>query len=62
VEDLLAKFETIRAAALTYLETLSEDDLDKSSHASEEFEAFFGTVGACFSAMSTHMSFHAGQV
>ncbi len=62
MEELLAKFEQIRAATLAHLETLSEDDLDKPSHASDEFGDFFGTVGACFSAMSTHMNFHAGQV
>jgi hypothetical protein len=62
MEELMAKFEEIRAATLTHLDTLSEEDLDKPSHAPEEFGAFFGTVGACFAAMSTHLSFHGGQV
>lgn len=62
MDELLGKFEEIRSATLAYLETLSDDDLDKPSHAPEEYSDFFGTVGACFAAMSTHMSFHAGQV
>ena len=60
--ELMEKFEVIRAATLAHLDTLTDADLDKPSHAPEEFGAFFGTIGACFAAMSTHMSFHAGQV
>lgn len=60
--DLMTKFEEVRAATLAHLDTLSDDDLDQKSHAPEEFSAYFGTVGACFAAMSTHCAFHAGQV
>lgn len=62
MDELMEKFSVIRAATLAHLETLSDDDLDKPSHAPEDFGATFGTVGACFAAMPTHMSFHAGQV
>ena len=62
MEELMGKFEEIRGATLAHLETLTDEDLDKKSHAPEEFGAFFGTVGACFAAMSTHVAFHAGQV
>ena len=62
MDDLLGKFEQIRAATLAHLDTLSEDDLDQKSHAPEEYGPFFGTVGACFAAMVTHMAFHTGQV
>ena len=62
MEELLAKFEQIRAATLAHLDTLNEADLDQKSHAPEEFGAFFGTVGACYSAMVIHSSFHGGQV
>ena len=62
MDDLLAKSEEIRSATLAHLDTLTDDDLDKKSHAPEEFGAFFGTIGACLAAMTTHMSFHAGQV
>lgn len=62
IDELLGKFEQIRIATLAHLDSLSDDDLDKSSHAPEEFGPPFATVAACFSAMSTHISFHAGQV
>jgi hypothetical protein len=62
MDELLAKFEEMRAATLAHLDTLSDDDLDARSHAPEEFGPHFGTVGACFAAMSGHSSFHTGQV
>ena len=62
MEELFGKFEEVRAATLAHLDTLSDDDLDQKSHAPEEFSAFFGTVGACYAAMASHVSFHAGQV
>ena len=62
MDELLGKFEEIRSATLAHLHTLNEADLDQRSHAPEEFGPPFATVGACFAAMSTHMSFHAGQV
>lgn len=62
IEELLAKFEAIRAATLAHLDTLTDDDLDSPSHAPPEMAGFFGKVGGCFAAMSTHVSFHAGQV
>lgn len=62
MDELLEKFETIRAASLAHLSTLSEADLDMKSHAPEKYGAFFGTVGACYAAMTSHMAFHAGQV
>ena len=62
MDELMGKFEEIRSATLAYLDTLTEADLDKPSHAPEEFGAFFGTIGACLAAMVTHVSFHAGQV
>ena len=62
IDELQAKFEEMRAATLAHLDTLSDEDLDKPSHAPEEFGASFGAVGACFAAMSGHVYFHAGQV
>lgn len=62
MDELLAKFETIRAATLAHLATLSEADLDKKSYAPEKYGEFFGTIGACFAAMTSHMAMHAGQV
>jgi hypothetical protein len=62
MDELLGKFEQIRAATFAHLATLKDEDLDQKSHAPEEFGPPFATVGACFAAMSTHIAFHAGQV
>lgn len=62
MDDLLEKFESIRADVLAHLDTLTDSDLDNPSHAPEEFGQGFSTVGGCFSAMIIHPSFHAGQV
>lgn len=62
IDELIAKFEEIRGASLTHLESLSEKDLDQPSHAPEQFGPGFSTVGGCFSAMCIHPGFHAGQV
>ena len=61
-DELLGKFESIRAASMEYLNGLSEADLDTKSHAPEGYEATFGTVGRVYAAMCTHIAFHAGQV
>ena len=62
MDELMGKFEEVRSATLAHLDTLNDEDLSARSHAPEEFGAAFGTVGACYAAISTHMAFHAGQV
>lgn len=62
MDELIGKFQEIRAATLAHLSTLSEEDLDKPSHAPEEFGPPFATIGSCFAAVGTHLMFHAGQV
>ena len=61
-DELMKKFEEIRAASLAHLDTLNDQDLDKPTNAPADFGPMFGTVGACFAAMSSHLSFHSGQV
>ncbi|NOY29261.1 MAG: DinB family protein [Planctomycetes bacterium] len=61
-DELLAKFEAVRAETLAYLETITDADLDKPSHGPEEKKAFFGTVGQCLAVMTTHLAFHGGQL
>lgn len=61
-DELMGKWETIRAATVTHLESLGEADLDKPSHAPEEFGPGFSTVAGVFTAMASHVTFHAGQV
>jgi len=62
MDELMARFEEIRSATLAHLETLSEADLDRKSHAPEEFGEGFSTLAGCFTAMCIHPMFHAGQV
>lgn len=65
-DELMEKFDFMRAATLAHLATLSDEDLGKSTCTSEdtpqEVLDFIGTVGACFNAMSAHMNYHAGQI
>jgi hypothetical protein len=60
--ELLAHSETIRAAVMEYVGGLTEEDLDKATHAPAEFGEGFSTVGGCLTAMCSHFTFHAGQV
>jgi uncharacterized damage-inducible protein DinB len=60
--DLLARFEAVRADTLVYLDTLTEDDLDKPSHAPEEMKDYFSTIGNCLAVLTTHLAFHGGQL
>ncbi len=62
MDELRELFEKMRAASLDHLATLTDADLDKRSHAPEEFGAGFATVGGCFASMANHIMFHAGQV
>ena len=62
LEELLGKWEETRARTLAYLDTLSDDDLDKPSHAPAEAQDTFGTVGKCLITLSLHFTFHGGQV
>ena len=61
-DELIAKFEAVRAETLAYLDTITDADLDKPSHAPEERNVFFGTVGKCLTVMTTHLAFHGGQL
>ena len=62
IDQLLSSYDDVRNDTLAYLDSLSEEDLDKKSHAPEEMADFFGTIAKCFSALVVHTSFHAGQV
>ena len=62
MDELLAEFEKVRADTLNVLDGLNDADLDKPSHAPENLAPMFGTLGQCFSMLSLHASFHAGQV
>ncbi|MEZ6063451.1 MAG: DinB family protein [Planctomycetaceae bacterium] len=61
MDELFIKFAAIRAATLAHLDTLDDSDLDQPSHAPKELGPAFATIGACFAAMCSHVSFHSGQ-
>jgi hypothetical protein len=61
-DELLAKFEAVRADTMALLDTLTDADLDKPSHAPAEMAQFFGTVGQCLAVIPIHYGFHGGQI
>ena len=62
IDEVLGRLEELRAGTMAYLETISDDDLDKPSHAPDEMKEWFGTVGQCLAAIPIHFAFHGGQV
>ncbi|MEL6895075.1 MAG: DinB family protein [Planctomycetota bacterium] len=61
-DEVMAAYETSHTALLGYLDTITDEDLDKPSHAEGEMKEWFGTIGACLAAMPTHLGFHGGQM
>lgn len=61
-DELMATLEKVRAETLAYLDTITEDDLDKPSHAPQEYARMFGTIGLCLSMLTHHYVFHTGQI
>ena len=62
VDEILGRMEEGRSATLAYLDTLSDTDLDKPSHAEGERKEWFGTIGQCLAAVTIHFAFHGGQI
>jgi uncharacterized damage-inducible protein DinB len=62
MDELLAELEKVRARTLEVLSSMTDEDLSKPSKAPADRAALFGTIGQCFSMISHHMTFHAGQV
>ena len=62
IDEVIAKLEQTRAATLAYLDTITDADLDKPSHAEGEMQAWFATIGQCLSAITIHFAFHGGQI
>ncbi len=62
-ESVVQKLKDIRKQTLAYLETLSEEDLDKPAQGvPAPFRAFFGTVRQCFLMAAMHPMNHRGQL
>ena len=62
IDEVLAKCAETRAATMAYLDTLSDDDLDKPSLAEGDMKEWFGTIGQCLAASVIHFGFHGGQI
>ena len=62
MDELLAEFDSVRAETLKVLAGMSDADLDRPSQAPDHLAPMFGTLGKCFSMVSLHSAFHAGQV
>ncbi len=62
MEEVIGKFEEVRANTLKLLDGLTDADLDKPSHAPDEMKEFFGTIGQCLAVIPIHFGFHGGQV
>lgn len=61
-DEIMGKFEEVRANTLRVLDGMTDDDLDEPSHAPEEMKDFFGTNGQVFATAAIHFAFHGGQI
>ena len=62
MDELLSEWERVRVRTLEVLGSFSDADLAKPSKAPPELAGMFATVADCFSVISLHVIFHAGQV
>ena len=62
IDEVMGKLAELRAGTMAYIESLSDEDLDKPSHAEGEMKEWFPTVGACLAAVGNHFCFHGGQI
>lgn len=61
--ELIAKWDEVREHTLKLLDSMAEDDLQKSSaNPPPGREEFFGTYGKIFSMVAMHPLMHRGQV
>ncbi len=63
LDEVLAKCRDIRQSTLELLDSLSEDDLDKTSaHVPSGWEETFGTYRLCFQFVADHWYMHRGHL
>ena len=53
IDELMARFEEIRAVIVEYLDSITDADLEKPSNAPEKFGPKFATIGKCLLAICT---------
>ncbi len=61
-EEVISRMEQIRTGTMRLLDTLSDEDLTKPTHAPEEMKEWFGTYAQCLAAIPIHVAFHGGQI
>ncbi|MGV6814368.1 MAG: DinB family protein [Phycisphaerales bacterium] len=62
-DELLAKWEEVRAFTFETLATFSDDDLDQPAPGCpEEWKSWFGTIGMTFATQIMHPTMHYGQL
>jgi len=65
-DEILAHIEKVHAAAVTYVKSLSAENLDKRppgiDDLPERVQEMFSTIGKCIFHHVTHASGHAGQI
>ncbi len=61
-DELFEALSLVRSELFSFIDTLSDSDLDKPCHENDWPGPSFGSVGECLNALSLHMLFHAGQV
>jgi len=62
MDELLVEWERVRVRTLDVLRSFSDADLSRPSKAPPELADRFATIADCFSVISLHAIFHAGQV
>lgn len=61
-DEVLAKAREVRDQTMGLFESLSEEQLDRASHAPADRQALFGTVRECFLMLSLKWTMHRGNV
>jgi hypothetical protein len=62
IDEVIGKLQGLRAGTMALLNELTDEDLNKPSHAPDEMKEWFGTVGQCLAAIPIHFAFHGGQI
>ena len=60
--EVMAKSHEVRKETMALLDSFSEEDLDKTSKAPAQRQAYFGTNRQCFLMTALHWMMHRGQV
>jgi len=63
MDEIMAAYHQLRSQLMAFVNTLTDDDLDKACAATPEgFEPFFGTYGKLLTTHALHAMHHRGQL